>query len=40
VVDSFTVREPTGTKLTDEDRLERLRATLFARLTAEFGLPD
>lgn len=40
VVDSFTVREATGAKLTDPDRVERLRATLLARLTAEFGRPE
>ena len=40
VVDVFYVRDSRGAKIIDRLTLERLRATLVARLTTEYALPD
>jgi hypothetical protein len=40
VVDVFYVRSPDGSLHTDRHALDRLRATLLARLTSEVTLDD
>src|SRR5262249_34100130 len=40
VVDVFYVRDATGDKITDRLTLDQLKATLIARLTSEYWLPD
>ena len=40
VIDVFYVRDASGAKIVDRLTLERLHATLVARLTTEYALPD
>ncbi len=39
-VDVFYVRDAQGAKPTDPELLQRVRATLIARLTTEYVLPE